>query len=151
MGSLSLFIGLSLMLTAFLSFSLLGKVLFTYGLKKVLKSGNPLFSINKRIDKHASDTSTELNELKKIYQKKNDKIAYKTMAKQQALFEANTKIQIRLLAKSTKKQLKLLRKQIASKELVQYKKRIKYCVVNQDMESLLNINYLLIEKNKTPR
>jgi len=145
---LPLILGLFFMLASYVLLSLAGTTLLSYCSKKLLATIYLFFSTPARLRKQAGDFQNKQEILKKIYVKKTKLIWKKTIFKQQFLHDKNTKAQIRILARSTKKQLLLCRKNLSQEELKDIQQSIKQCVAQLEMTELLDINFRLTGPNR---
>ncbi len=137
------------MFTAYIFLILATTILLTFCSKKTGATIYLFFSIPARLRKLARDFQKKRDTLKKVYFKKTSLIWEKTISKQQALHDKNTKTQIHLLAKATKKQLYLCRNNLPREELKNIKQSIKQCVAQLEMTELLEIHFGLISQNRS--
>ncbi len=137
------------MLASYILLGLAGTTLVSYCSKNILATIYRFYSLPASIRKQARDFQNKRDSLNKAYFKKTRLIWKKTIIKQLALHDKNTKTQIRLLAKSTTKQLCRCRNILSDEEQKEIRQSIKQCVSQLDMTELLDINFRLIELNQS--
>ncbi len=147
---LPLLFGLFFMLASYILISLAGTALMSYCFNNVVETVYLFFSIPARLRKQFQNYWKKRARLKKTYYKKTKLIWKKTISRQLALHNRNTKNQIQFLAKSTKKQLHLYRKNLSPEERREIQQSIKQCVAQLDMNGLLKINFSLLDFSQHP-